>query len=145
MRSVRVYLDTCVWCRPFDDVSEMRIWGEAMAFLEILRKEDRNEISVLGSSVLLFEVSIISLGEKRRAVEEIIARVAKIAHLTGRSKEKAEGIMKKCGINAMDALHIAVAVENGADIFITTDDDILKRRECLSEWVEVKNPKEVDE
>lgn len=116
-----------------------------MAFLEILRKVDRNEISVLGSSVLLFEVSMISLDEKRKAVEEIIVRVAKVAHLTERSKEKAEGIMKKCGINAMDALHIAVAIEKGADIFITTDDDILKRRGCLSEWVEVKNPKEVDE
>ena len=116
--------------------------GGGNGFSRILRKVDRNEISVLGSSVLLFEVSMISLDEKRRAVEEIIARVAKIAHLTGRSRERAERIMKKCGINAMDALHIAVAVENGADIFITTDDDILKRRECLSEWTEVKNPKE---
>jgi predicted nucleic acid-binding protein len=141
----RVYLDTCVWCRPFDDVSDERIWEEAMAFVEILRKEERNEISVLGSSVLLFEVSMISSDEKRKAVAEIIARVAEVAHLTERSKEKAEGIMKKCGINAMDALHIALSVENEVDVFVTTDDDILKRRGCISKWVEVKNPKEVDE
>ena len=116
-----------------------------MAFVEILRKEGRNEILVLGSSVLLFEVSMISSDEKRKAVAEIIARVAKVTHLTERSKEKAEGIMKKCGINAMDALHIALSVENEVDVFITTDDDILKRRGCISKWVEVKNPKEVDE
>jgi len=39
--------------------------------------------------------------------------------------------MKECGINALDALHIAVAVENDVNIFITTDDDILKRRGCI--------------
>ena len=143
MKNVRVYLDTCVWCRPFDDVSDERIWEEAMAFVEILRKEERNEISVLGSSVLLFEVSMISSDEKRKSVEEIIARVAKVAHLTESSKKKAEEIMK-CGINAMDALHIAVAIENKVDVFITTDDDILKRRGCISKWIEVENPKEVD-
>jgi len=33
---------------------------------------------MLGSSVLLFEVSMISSDEKRRAVEEMIARVAEI-------------------------------------------------------------------
>ena len=143
MKNVRVYLDTCVWCRPFDDVSDERIWEEAMAFVEILRKEERNEILVLGSSVLLFEVSMISSDEKRKAVEEIIARVAKVAHLTESSKEKAEEIMK-CGINAMDALHIAVAIENKVDVFITTDDDILKRRGCISKGIEVENPKEVD-
>ena len=52
--------------------------------------------------------------------------------------------MKECGIDAMDALHIAVAVENDVNIFITTDDDILKRRGCISKWVEVENPKEVN-
>ena len=46
---------------------------------------------------------------------------------------------------AMDALHIAVAAENGAKMFITTDDDILKRRVCLSGWIEVKNPKELND
>jgi len=44
MRNISVYLDTCVWCRPFDDVSNERIWEEAMAFVEILRKEERNEM-----------------------------------------------------------------------------------------------------
>ena len=66
-----------------------------MAFVEILKKEERNEISVLGSSVLLFEVPMISSDEKRKAVEEIIGRVAEIIHLTERSKEKAEGITRK--------------------------------------------------
>jgi len=39
--------------------------------------------------------------------------------------------MKECGINAMDALHIAVAGENDVNIFITTGDDILKQRGCI--------------
>jgi hypothetical protein len=66
--------------------------------------------------------------------------VADITHLTVRSKEKAEEIMA-CGMNALVALHIAVAAENGAKMFITTDDHIL----CLSGWIEVKNPKELND
>jgi predicted nucleic acid-binding protein len=143
MKNARVYLDTCVWCRPFDEVRDERIFDEAMAFVRIVGKAERDEITVLGSDVLLFEVSLISPAEKRKAVGELIARVAEITHLTERSKKKAEEIME-CGMNAMDALHIAVAVENGANMFITTDEDILKRRECLSGWIEVKNPQEVD-
>jgi predicted nucleic acid-binding protein len=144
MKDARVYLDTCVWCRPFDEVRDGRILDEAMAFVRIVGKAERDEITVLGSDVLLFEVSLISPAEKREAVEELIARVAEITHLTARSKEKAEEIMA-CGTNAMDALHIAVAAENGAKMFITTDDDILKRRVCLSGWIEVKNPKELND
>ena len=143
MKDARVYLDTCVWCRPFDEVRDGRILDEAMAFVRIVGKAERDGITVLGSDVLLFELSLISPPEKRKAVEELIARVAEITHLTERSKEEAEEIMA-CGMNAMDALHIAVAVENGANMFITTDDDILKRRVCLSGWIEVKNPKEVE-
>ena len=37
MRNIRVYFDTCAWCRSFDDVSDERIWEEAMAFVEILK------------------------------------------------------------------------------------------------------------
>ena len=45
MRNIRVYFDTCAWCRPFDDVSDDRILEEAMAFVEILKKRREKEES----------------------------------------------------------------------------------------------------
>ncbi len=41
-----------------------------------MRKVDNNEIEILGSSVLLFEVSMIPDDLKRVSVEQLIARVA---------------------------------------------------------------------
>jgi|GEM_PF-5559922 hypothetical protein len=33
--------------------------------------------------------------------------------------------MVECRVNAMDAVHIAIAVKN-ADVFVTVDDEVLK-------------------
>jgi len=35
----RIYLDTCVWCRPFDEPSH-RVTEEAEAFFKILQSVD---------------------------------------------------------------------------------------------------------
>ena len=51
---IRAYLDTCVWCRPFDAMSSGRILKEAESLNRLIRKVDNNEIEVIGSSVLLF-------------------------------------------------------------------------------------------
>ena len=54
-------------------------------------------------------------------------------------------LMKTCAIDAMDALHIAVAIENEAELFITTDDiiinNIINKTNCISTYkITVKNP-----
>ena len=66
-----IYLDTCVWCRPFDEENE-RILRETNALLSILKKVDEGAIEIIGSSVLLAEVSLISSKEKREALEGIM-------------------------------------------------------------------------
>ncbi len=39
----RIYLDTCVWCRPFDEPSQ-RVTEEAEAFFRILRLVNDKDI-----------------------------------------------------------------------------------------------------
>ena len=43
MKVARVYLDTCVWCRPFDEVRDGRVLDEAMALVRIVRKAERDQ------------------------------------------------------------------------------------------------------
>jgi len=44
----------------------------------------------------------------------------------------------------MDALHLAIAIDNGAELFLTTDDKILKKACQISKYgMEIKNPREV--
>jgi predicted nucleic acid-binding protein len=138
---MKLYLDTCVWCRPFDEENE-RILRETNALRSILKKVDKEEVEIIGSSVLLVEVSLISFKEKREIVEELINKVSKIVFVTENSIKLAEEIMQRCKVNAMDALHLSIAAEN-ADIFITVDDEILNKSECLSKYLSIKNPIEV--
>ena len=138
---MKLYLDTCVWCRPFDEENE-RILRETSALLAILKKVDKEEIEIISSSVLLAEVLLISSKEKREAIEELINKVCKIVFITENSIRLAEEIMQRCKVNAMDALHLSIAAKN-ADIFITVDDEILTKSECLSKYISIKNPVEV--
>ena len=45
----------------------------------------------------------------------------------------AKDIAARCGVNALDALHIAAACFGAALFFVTCDDEILVRRECIEE------------
>ena len=141
----RTYLDTCVWCRPFDAMASDRVLQEAESVNKLMRKVDNNEIEIVGSSVLLFEVSMISDNLKRISVEKLIARVAtEISPVTARTKGLAGQIMNSCGVGAMDAMHLSIAVECEAQVFLTTDDAILSSADRISAYnITVKNPTEM--
>ena len=68
----RIYLDTNVWCRPFDKPSE-RISKEVEAFFAILEGGSSKRYALIGSVVLDVEVGNIEKKEKKVAVEELLA------------------------------------------------------------------------
>lgn len=141
----RVYLDTCVWCRPFDEASDQRILQESNAFSEILRKVDSGELEIIGSSVLLAEINMITPKIKEETVLSLVRRIVSIfATVTGNTERLASEIIDECSLDAMDALHIAIAIKNKAELFITTDDIILNKNKRISGYmITVKNPCEV--
>ena len=52
----RVYLDTNVYFRPFDDQNQDRIQKETDAFIEILRDMQSKKLSTISSDILYYEV-----------------------------------------------------------------------------------------
>jgi len=54
----RIYLDTNLWCRPFDKPSE-RITKEVNAFFKILEGASARRYTLIGSVVLDVEVENI--------------------------------------------------------------------------------------
>jgi len=62
---VKLYLDTCVWCRPFDK-PEKRILKESEALMEILKMADRKQIEITGSGILMAEVPLYRQQRKER-------------------------------------------------------------------------------
>ena len=82
---------------------------------------------------------------KEETVLSMVKHVtSRFAVVTDNIEKLAAELMKTCAIDAMDALHIAIAIENEVELFITTDDIILNKAKCISRYrIIIKNPREV--
>ena len=52
---LRLYLDTCVFNRPFDDQSQPRIWLETLAFSVIMQMIEDKTVVLVASSVVSYD------------------------------------------------------------------------------------------
>ncbi len=130
----KIYLDTCVWCRPFDEPTE-KIIREEEAFLEILRKAGKREIEIITSVVLDYEISMISDYIKRDDAAHAVAlfESKKISEIPISLRDEIMSI----GFSPIDATHLAIAIEN-SEYFISVDDEILNKREQIEKNYEIK-------
>ncbi|HXW01348.1 MAG TPA: PIN domain-containing protein [Anaerolineae bacterium] len=126
----RVYLDTSIYNRPFDDQTQPRIWLETMAFSVILQMIEDGLISLISSAVIEYENHRNPPSLRREWVK-------KITHLAVESQQVNEAIRQRAHhleqerIKAMDALHLACAEAAKADYFVTADDRLIKRYQQL--------------
>jgi len=120
---MKIYMDVCCLCRPFDDQMIGRIRLEVTAVQEIIRRCATQEFSLVTSEAIDEELSRIPDFKKRLRVEKIVS-VAKESILID------EGIISRMhelitlGGDAMDSLHIACAERAGA-VLLTTDDGLI--------------------
>lgn len=138
---MRIYLDVCCLCRPFDDHSQDKVRLESEAVLTIIEHGQINGWILLTSEVAGMEVSRIYTSDKRQKVQLLFMLLHPIV-VVDDSLEKRAIELEKMGFKPFDALHIASAEKGKADIFPTTDDRLIKRalqnRNKLK--VEIKNP-----
>ncbi len=125
-KKVKVYLDTNVYNRPFDDQNQTRIRLETEAFLSILEKSLSGSISIIGSSVLVYENSKNPFAERKERVTSYLSIASKTIKLNDTIKNKALSL-ESTGIDPIDALHLAYAEFGNAEYFITCDNDIIKK------------------
>lgn len=126
-----VYLDTNVYCRPFDDQYQARIMEETDSFEELLDKAKKGSLSLLSSDILVYEVSNILTYRKRFEVERYLSLCEKRIEEDDGVKDLAITIRDKCGIKDRDALHLASAIIGKADFFLTCDDDVSKKESAI--------------
>jgi len=138
---LRVYLDTCAWCRLFDEPSE-RVEMEANAVIRILARTDMGEFEVVGSTAILAEIDMISNEEKKQAVRDLVEKSCRIVWVKEEDFKLAEEIAKSCRVSFMDALHIAVA-SRCADVFVTVDDELVRKKDCLKRYIDVESPVDI--
>jgi len=126
MGTLKVYLDNCSYNRPFDNQSQMKVRLETEAKLYIQSGIREKKYLLVWSYMLDYENGMNPYEEKRKA----IAPWKEIAngYCTSSNDILSAGReIMKCGIRAKDALHIACAIKNGCEYFITTDEKLTNK------------------
>lgn len=120
-----IYLDVCCLNRPFDDQKQPRIKLETQGILEIISYCQSGEWELINSTPLEAEIGKFPNKTKREQVEQYLLlskqRILVTPDIMTKAKE-----LTGLGFKNFDALHLACAA-NKADIFLTTDDRLLKR------------------
>lgn len=120
---MKIYLDACCLCRPFDDQTTGRIHLEATAVHEIIRRCVNHEFSLVSSEAITEEISRIPDHAKRFRVERIVSIAEEFVRIDDTIISRMDALIADGG-DTMDALHIACAERSGA-ILLTTDDGLI--------------------
>ena len=122
----RLYLDVCCFNRPFDDQSQSRIRIETEAVLAILERCQIDEWELISSEVVETEVAQIADQEQRQRIEGAL-QISK-SHITiNNDVEGRATTLQGLGFHAFDAMHVACAEMAQVDVFLTTDDRLLRK------------------
>jgi predicted nucleic acid-binding protein len=130
-------MDTCVWCRIYDDQTQMRITEETMAFICILKLAESRDVSISNSEVLEDEIEEIFGQERCREIQMLMTICENFVEMSDEVIEIAEELQKNCSLTGGDALHLACAC-NYAQFFLTCDDYILKKTKCIEALIKEK-------
>ena len=137
---MRIYVDTCVWHRPFDGRGDERVSLEADAMIQLMESVERQESCLISSEVLEFEVFRGSWSDERAIIVEGLALAGMVVVLDDSIRARAIEF-ESLGIAAMDSLHLASAESGRADLFVTCDHRLLRRAaRCNDLTVQVVDP-----
>ena len=129
---LRIYLDTNVYSRPFDDQMRSTIQAEADALLTIIEAVKAGRLSLLSSDILFFEVHNILNEEKRTKVLEYLTLCAYHIESSDEILNLGKQIQNRCHTRARDALHIASAIIGNARYCLSCDHTVtqMKHARC---------------
>lgn len=110
---MKIYMDNCYFNRPFDVLSQDRVYLEAEAVLSIVSCCEKGQWELLGSGVIEYEMSRLTDADK---LETLYASVRTRLSLNDKAETRA------------------------ADVFLTTDDRLLRAATKLELKIKVANP-----
>jgi predicted nucleic acid-binding protein len=133
---VRVYLDACCLNRLTDDQSQARIRDEAAAVEDILRIMRDGKVTWVSSVVLIIEIGRNPDADRRRDVRALADFANEVVRLQPDTVQRAT-YFEQLGFAPFDALHLASAEQGHAEVFLTTDDDLVRRARRHREKIRV--------
>jgi predicted nucleic acid-binding protein len=135
---MKIYMDVCCLCRPFDDLQNRKIRLEAEAILTILERCS-SDWELIGSVVIDDEIARMADREKRQKIEQKLTLISDYIELNDTIFGNVR-MYQNAGLKLYDALHLACA-ESGKTIFLTTDNRIIiLARKIPAITIKVENP-----
>ena len=127
-----IYLDACCLSRLTDEQGQPRVRAEAEAI-----EDGAQRCRDLGEQYR----PECRGAERARNAEALLSFAQEVVVPTRASANRARDI-EEFGISAFDALHLARAEQGNAEIFLTTDDHLLRRSRRSADHlhVRVENP-----
>jgi len=117
---LRIYLDLCTFCRPFDNQNLLKVRLETEAKLFIQQGIISGHYELVWSYILEYENNQNKFADKRNAIYDW-KKIAKVNCVENEKIiEYAERLYDK-NVRTKDALHIACSVYTNSDYFLTTD------------------------
>jgi len=133
----KIYLDTCCLNRPFDDQTQERIRLEAEAVLAILSRIEKGDWEWVGSDVLTDEIEQTPDTQKLSRSKLLSGFIDENVEI-GEKEIKRAAELEKAGFQIFDALHLASAESAKVDVFLSTDDRLLKLAKRLSDVLQIR-------
>ncbi|HSI88096.1 MAG TPA: PIN domain-containing protein [Pyrinomonadaceae bacterium] len=118
--------------RPFDDQSLERVQRETVATIEILERIRKGNLELVWSYINEYENVQNPFLENSRAIGLWRERANAIVVESPRLLRNAYNLVE-LGVRALDALHVASAVEGNAALFLSTDDKLLRKLSVFEE------------
>ncbi|MFH0976302.1 MAG: PIN domain-containing protein [Spirochaetota bacterium] len=122
---LKLYLDVCCLNRPFDDQTQDRIRLETEAIIAILKYSRSGAGKIIGSNIIQLEIDKTPDLIRRSLLKSLSEYISVLIYTDKKIKERAIEL-QIIGFKAFDSFHIACAEKGNADVFLTTDDKIIK-------------------
>ena len=135
--NLKIYLDTCCLNRSFNDQTQTRIRRETEAIQTLLKYRFIERWLWITSDVLIFEVNNtpnqIQRDYMRAQLDRAYQNVSVGAIENMRCQE-----LETLGFKWFDALHLACAESNRVNVFLTTDDRLIRRAHRIRALLQVR-------
>ena len=138
---MKIYIDVCCLNRPFDDQSQDRIHLEAEAIISIFKHIEKGHWFWLSSTIVNYEISQTIDIERKTRLKSLANSASEFVSINQDIIDRAKQI-QNLGITTYDALHLASAEHGQANIFLSTDDKLIKaaKRNHDKTFVKIENP-----
>ena len=134
---MRLYLDLCVYNRPFDYQGHERVAFETEAFIFLLEYVEKGVHTLLNSEALAYENRLNPDLQRRDRISTYLGLAREFISAEDFDFERAK-VLRGIGFSDIDALHIALSEKGQADFFITCDDRIVNLFKKDSRSIKVK-------